>query len=67
MFVRDDDAGHAAPPPSDPARASYRISAILGYARPDARHHRGEGSYNDVLHGRDDGQVDSPVSVATRR
>ncbi len=61
------DTVHAAPPPSDSGRASYRISAILGYARPDARHHRGEGSYNDVLHQRDDGRVDSPVSVATYR
>ncbi|MGH7785758.1 MAG: phytanoyl-CoA dioxygenase family protein [Candidatus Binatia bacterium] len=61
------DTVHAAPPPADPTRVAYRISAILGYARPDARHHRGEGSYNDVLHGREDGQVDSPVSVARRR
>ena len=43
------DTIHAAPPPTDPSRSSYRISAILGYARPAARHHRGEGSYNDVL------------------
>jgi hypothetical protein len=61
------DTVHAAPPPVDSARSSYLVSAILGYARPAARHHRGEGSYNDVLHQRDDGRIEPPISVAQRR
>lgn len=60
------DTVHAAPPPADPGRASYRISAIVGFARPDARHHRGERSYNEALHRRDDGQVDHLIDVASR-
>jgi ectoine hydroxylase-related dioxygenase (phytanoyl-CoA dioxygenase family) len=60
------DTVHAAPPPTAADRAAYRISAIVSYARPDARHHRGEASYNDVLHRRDDGQVEHLVSVAKR-
>ena len=61
------DTIHAAPAPADRGRSSYRISAILGYARPAARHHRGEGSYNDVLHQRADGRIESPVRVAQQR
>lgn len=61
------DTVHAAPPPTDPERSSYRISAILGYGRPDGRHHRGEASYNDVLHQRADGQVEHLDRVARRR
>ena len=60
------DTVHCAPPPSDPARDAYRISAIVGYARPGARHHRGEASYNDALHRRDDGQVEHLTRVAKR-
>jgi ectoine hydroxylase-related dioxygenase (phytanoyl-CoA dioxygenase family) len=61
------DTVHAAPPPTAPGRETYRISAIVGFARPDARHHRGEASYNDVLHQRADGQVEHLVNVAKRR
>ena len=60
------DTMHAAPPPSGRDRAVYRRSAIVGFARPGARHHRGEQSYNDVLHGRDDGQVEHLERVADR-
>ena len=60
------DTIHAAPPPSDPGRDGYRISAIVGYARPDASHHRGERSYNEPLHRRDDGQVEHLVDIADR-
>ena len=60
------DTMHAAAPPADLDRESYRISAIVGFARPDATHHRGEKSYNDVLHGRDDGQVEHLERVAER-
>jgi hypothetical protein len=64
------DTVHAAPPPTSPSRERYRVSAVLDFARPAARHHRGEGSYNDVLHRRDDGQVEHLTAVAgdlTRR
>jgi ectoine hydroxylase-related dioxygenase (phytanoyl-CoA dioxygenase family) len=60
------DTMHAAPPPQGSTPAAYRTSAILGFARPDARHHRGEKSYNDVLHAREDGQIDHLEKVASR-
>ncbi len=60
------DTMHAAAPPTDVARDDYRISAIVGFARPEAAHHRGEKSYNDVLHGREDGQVEHLERVADR-
>ena len=60
------DTMHAAAPPTDIGRDGYRISAIVGFARPDAAHHRGEKSYNDVLHGREDGQVEHLERVAER-
>jgi ectoine hydroxylase-related dioxygenase (phytanoyl-CoA dioxygenase family) len=60
------DTMHAAAAPTDATRDGYRISAIVGFARPDAAHHRGEKSYNDVLHGRDDGQVEHLERVAER-
>lgn len=50
------DGMHAAPPPTG-ARGPYRSSVLIGFARPGARHHRGEDHYNDVLLQRDDGQV----------
>ena len=52
------DTVHSAPPPADPTRSVYRISAIVGFGRPHARHHRGESSYNAALHRRDDGQIE---------
>jgi hypothetical protein len=51
------DTVHVAPPPTAPDLGAYRISAILSFARPGVAHHRGESSYNAVLHQRDDGQV----------
>lgn len=57
---------HAAPAPSDTQREAYRISAIVSFARPDARHHRGENSYNAVLHQRDDGQIEHLETLARR-
>lgn len=60
------DVMHAAPPPRGRGLASYRISAVTGFARPTARHHRGEKSYNDVLHRREDGQVEHLTRVAER-
>lgn len=60
------DTVHAAPPPTDAQRDRYRISAVVSFARPDARHHRGESSYNDVLHQRDDGQIEHLETLAKR-
>jgi ectoine hydroxylase-related dioxygenase (phytanoyl-CoA dioxygenase family) len=60
------DTLHAAPPPSRDDLAQYRVSAILGFARPGAHHHRGESSYNAVLHQRDDGQVEHLAKRAER-
>jgi hypothetical protein len=61
------DTIHAAPPPTAQGLDGYRVSAVVGYAPPDAAHHRGERSYNDVLHQRADGQIEHLVRVAGRR
>lgn len=60
------DTMHAAPPPTATGHGDYRISAIVGFAPANAAHHRGEKSYNDVLHGREDGQVEHLERVAER-
>ena len=60
------DTVHAAPPPTASGRTAYRVSAVITFARPAARHHRGQQSYNDVLHQRADGQVEHLVDVAKR-
>ena len=39
---------------------------MTGYSRPEARNHRGTSSYNDVLHGREDGQVEHLSKIAER-
>ena len=49
---------HAAPPPAGRDLEQYRVSAVTGYARPGARHHRGAKNYNEVLHRREDGQIE---------
>ncbi len=60
------DVMHAAPPPTRGDLETYRISATTGLARPDARHHRGESSYNAVLHRHEDGQIEHLAKVAER-
>jgi len=60
------DTLHAAPPPTRADLATYRTSAVLGFARPGAYHHRGERSYNAVLHRREDGQIEHLARVARR-
>ena len=61
------DVMHAAPPPTRGDLDVYRISATTGFARPDARVHRGRGrSYNEVLHQREDGQIEHLSRVAER-
>jgi len=51
------DTMHAAPPPTRSDLGTYRISAVTGFARPGARAHRGR-HYNEVLHRREDGQIE---------
>jgi ectoine hydroxylase-related dioxygenase (phytanoyl-CoA dioxygenase family) len=58
------DIMHAAPPPT--GAGPFRKCVLLSFARPDAYNHRGETSYNDVLLGRDDGQVEHLAAVARR-
>ena len=60
------DTMHAAPAPARSDLDTYRISAVTGYARPGARHHQGAHSYNDVLHRREDGQIEHLSEVTTR-
>ena len=67
VSVHYSDTVHAAPPPTARGLDTYRISAIVGFSRPEARHHRGERSYNEVLHQRADGQIEHLVKVADRR
>ncbi|MDX1649051.1 MAG: phytanoyl-CoA dioxygenase family protein, partial [Myxococcota bacterium] len=66
VTVHYGDGMHAAPPPTRTDLPEYRISATTGFARPDARHHRGDGSYNDVLHQRADGRIEHLTRVAGR-
>ena len=66
MSLHYSDVMHAAPAPKRSDLAQYRISAVTDYGRPDARNHRGDQSYNDILHQRDDGQIEHLTSVARR-
>lgn len=66
VTVHYGDGMHAAPPPTRAGLAEYRISATTGFARPDARHHAGRSSYNEVLHQREDGQIEHLAKVAER-
>jgi hypothetical protein len=57
------DTMHAAPPPERGDLEVYRVSAVVGFARPGVRPHRGR-HYNEVLHRREDGQVEHLAKVA---
>jgi len=57
------DTMHAAPPPARADLDTYRISAVTGYDRPGARAHRGR-HYNEVLHRREDGQIEHLAKIA---
>jgi hypothetical protein len=59
------DTMHAAPPPTRDDLPIYRVSAVTGFARPGARPHRGR-NYNEVLHRREDGQIEHLGSLAER-
>ncbi|MDJ0849407.1 MAG: phytanoyl-CoA dioxygenase family protein [Myxococcota bacterium] len=65
VTVHYGDVMHAAPPPTREGLDVYRISATTGFARAQARVHRG-GSYNEVLHQREDGQIEHLSKVAER-
>jgi ectoine hydroxylase-related dioxygenase (phytanoyl-CoA dioxygenase family) len=60
------DTMHAAPPPTRDDLATYRISAVTGFARPGARAHRGR-HYNEVLHRREDGQIEHLSKLVEKR
>lgn len=60
------DVMHAAPPPTGRGLDRYRVSALCGFGRPDFKPHTGEHSYNQVLHGRGDGQIEHLSKVAGR-
>jgi hypothetical protein len=61
------DGMHAAPPPTRDDLPAYRGSAVVGFGRPgDQHHHRGDKSYNDVLHQRRDGRIEHLAKVAER-
>lgn len=51
------DLAHVSMPPTSSV-GPFRISALVDFAPPDARNHRGEGKYNDVLFDADDGKVE---------
>jgi len=58
------DVMHAAPPPAGRGLARYRISATTNFGSENFRPHTGQHSYNDVLHRREDGQVEHLAKVA---
>ena len=59
------DTMHAAPPPERDDLDTYRISAVTGYTRPGAHSHRGR-YYNEVLHRREDGQIEHLSELVTK-
>lgn len=59
------DLMHAAPPPTR-AEGPHRVSILAAWVGQDARHHRGERAYNDVLLDRDDGQVEHLADKLSR-
>jgi hypothetical protein len=59
------DSMHAAPPPARHDLDVYRISAVTAYVKPNTRPHRGK-HYNEVLHQRDDGQIEHLTKVAEK-
>ena len=57
------DVMHGTPPPTG-EQGPYRVSLLLAFRRKGAYHHRGARHYNDVLLGREDGQVASLRTAA---
>jgi len=67
VSIHYSDTLHAAPPPARSDLEHYRTSAILSFARPDAYNHRGQQSYNAILHERSDGQIEHLAVMAAKR
>jgi len=62
------DVMHAGPPPTKSGLDTYRISAITAYAQEQSGNfEEGRRRYNDVLLGREDGQVEHLTEVVKRR
>ena len=59
------DVMHGTPPLTS-EHGPDRISLLLGFFRKGAWNHRGEGHYNDVLLGREGGQVEGLRAIAGR-
>ena len=59
------DGMHVAPPPTS-IEGPHRCSVLLSFARVGGHHHRGGRHYNDVLLGREDGQIDHMKKVASQ-
>jgi ectoine hydroxylase-related dioxygenase (phytanoyl-CoA dioxygenase family) len=60
------DTMHAAPTPRRSDLETYRISALTAFSHEGAPASPRRGAYNDVLLGRDDGQVEHLADVAER-
>lgn len=60
------DVMHAAPAPTARGLARYRVSATCNFGRPEFKPHTGAHSYNQVLHQREDGQIEHLAKVAGR-
>ena len=62
------DVMHAAPAPEESGLDTYRISMLTAYAQEKTLESRGRvRNYNEVLLGREDGQVEHLSKVAKRR
>jgi len=59
------DGMHVAPAPTSD-KGPFRICVLNGFRIEGAHHHRGDRHYNDVLLGREDGQVEHMSKVADR-
>lgn len=59
------DGMHVAPPPTS-ERGPHRSCILLSFARRGGYHHRGGRHYNDVLLGREDGQISTLTKMASK-
>jgi hypothetical protein len=59
------DGLHVAPPPTG-TQGPFRSCVLMAFQRADAWNHRGDGHYNDVLLGSEDGQIEHMSKIAAR-
>ncbi len=59
------DVVHGAPPPAS-SEGPFRVSILIGYKPPTARHHRGLRNYNDVMIENNEGQTLDMRNQASR-